>query len=95
MAETTPKENWVNIKSKIGVVTSDKMDKTVVVTVARQIQHPVYKKYITRKKKFVAHDEKENCNVGDTVKIVETRPMSKTKRWRVASIVKKVKGTVE
>lgn len=79
-------------KTKIGVVTSNKMDKSVVVIVENKIQHPLYKKFIVRRKKFVAHDEKNACNIGDKVKIVETRPLSKTKRWRVANIIKQNTG---
>jgi small subunit ribosomal protein S17 len=73
----------------IGVVVSDKMDKTVVVAVERHVQHPLYKKYIKRTKKYHAHDEKNECRVGDVVEIEETRPLSKTKRWRVVKIIKR------
>ncbi len=78
-------------KSRIGVVVSDKMDKTAVVAVERLVQHPVYKKFIKRTSKFKAHDEKNECKIGDKVRIVETRPLSKTKRWRVVEILEKVK----
>jgi small subunit ribosomal protein S17 len=78
-------------KTRIGVVVSNKMDKTAVVTVERRIQHPVYKKFIKRTTKFKAHDAKNECQIGDTVKIMETRPLSKTKRWRIMEIVEKVK----
>ncbi|MEJ2536757.1 MAG: 30S ribosomal protein S17 [Calditrichia bacterium] len=78
-------------KTRIGVVVSNKMDKTAVVAVERRIQHPVYKKFIKRTTKFKAHDAKNECQIGDTVKIMETRPLSKTKRWRVMEIVEKVK----
>jgi small subunit ribosomal protein S17 len=78
-------------KSRVGVVVSDKMDKTAVVTVERLVQHPVYKKFIKRTSKFKAHDEKNECKIGDKVRIVETRPLSKTKRWRVVEILEKVK----
>jgi small subunit ribosomal protein S17 len=78
-------------KSRIGVVVSDKMDKTAVVSVERLVQHPVYKKFIKRTSKFKAHDEKNECKIGDKVRIVETRPLSKTKRWRVVEILEKVK----
>ncbi len=78
-------------KEKIGVVTSDAMDKTVVVKVSRQIIHPKYGKIIRLNKKYVAHDEKDECRPGDTVRIAETRPLSKTKRWRVEAIVTKAK----
>lgn len=73
----------------IGTVTSDKMDKTVVVAVERIFQHPKYKKYIRRTKKYKAHDEKNECRVGDVVEIEETRPLSREKRWRVIRIVKR------
>jgi len=78
-------------KTRIGVVVSNKMDKTAVVAVERRIQHPVYKKFIKRTTKFKAHDAKNECQIGDTVKIMETRPLSKTKRWRIMEIVEKVK----
>lgn len=78
-------------KTRTGVVVSDKMDKTAVVAVERIVKHPVYKKYIRRTTKFKAHDEKNECQTGDVVKIMETRPLSKSKRWRVAEIIEKVK----
>lgn len=78
-------------KTRIGVVVSDKMNKTAVVAVERLVKHPTYKKYIKRTSKFKAHDEKNECKVGDKVKIIETRPLSKTKRWRVVEILEKVK----
>ena len=78
-------------KTRVGVVVSDKMDKTVVVAVERKVKHPFYKKYIKQTSKFKAHDEKESCDIGDKVKIMETRPLSKTKRWRVVEIIEKVK----
>ena len=78
-------------KSRVGIVTSDKMDKTVVVAVVDKVKHPLYKKYITKTKKFKAHDEKNECGIGDKVKITETRPLSKDKRWRVAEIIEKAK----
>jgi len=74
---------------KLGVVTSTKMQKTVVVTVERQVMHPLYKRVVRRAKKFLAHDEKNECRVGDWVRIEETRPLSSRKRWRVAQIVSK------
>lgn len=76
-------------KSREGVVVSDKMDKTVVVAIGRRIQHPLYGKYVRRTTKYFAHDEKEQCSVGDTVRIVETRPLSRQKRWRVQEILTK------
>jgi small subunit ribosomal protein S17 len=74
---------------KFGTVTSNKMQKTVVVTVDRQVIHPLYKRVVRRSKKFLAHDEKNQCHVGDMVRIEETRPLSQRKRWRVIEIVKK------
>ncbi|AJC73000.1 30S ribosomal protein S17 [Pseudothermotoga hypogea DSM 11164 = NBRC 106472] len=73
----------------VGVVVSDKMDKTVVVSVARWLEHPVYKKHIKRSKKYHAHDEHNECKVGDVVVIEETRPLSRTKRWRVVEILQR------
>jgi small subunit ribosomal protein S17 len=78
-------------KQRVGIVVSDKMDKTVVVLVERRLKHPIYKKYITRSKKFLAHDEKNECQIGDKVLIMETRPLSRRKRWRVVEIIEKVK----
>jgi len=76
-------------QEKVGVVTSNKMQKTVVITVERQIIHPLYKRVVRRSKNFLAHDEKNECRVGDTVRIEETRPLSSRKRWRVVEIVAK------
>lgn len=78
-------------KTRVGVVSSDKMDKTVVVTVKDKIKHPLYKKIVNRTIKFKAHDEKNKCGVGDKVLIMETRPLSKDKRWRVVEIIEKAK----
>ena len=78
-------------KTRVGKVVSDKMDKTVVVTVADRVAHPVYKKIIKRTYRLKAHDELNECGVGDTVKVMETRPLSKDKRWRVVEIVEKAK----
>ena len=78
-------------KTLVGVVTSDKMDKTVVVTVKDKIKHPLYKKIVNRTIKFKAHDENNECGVGDRVLIMETRPLSKDKRWRVVEIIEKAK----
>ena len=78
-------------KTRVGVVSSDKMDKTVVVTVKDKIKHPLYKKIVNRTIKFKAHDEENACGIGDTVKIMETRPLSKDKRWRVVEIIEKAK----
>ncbi|PLY01143.1 MAG: 30S ribosomal protein S17 [Desulfuromonas sp.] len=76
-------------KSRIGVVTSDKMDKTVVVKVEQMVKHPVYKKYIKRNVKFKAHDSENACATGDKVLIIETRPLSKDKHWQVSEILEK------
>ncbi|MEM1485185.1 30S ribosomal protein S17 [Oscillospiraceae bacterium PP1C4] len=78
-------------KTRIGLVVSDKMDKTVVVAIQDNVKHPLYKKIIKRTEKFKAHDEKNECGVGDTVEIMETRPLSKDKRWRVTEIITKAK----
>jgi small subunit ribosomal protein S17 len=76
-------------QEKVGIVTSNKMQKTVVVTVTRQVSHPLYKRVVRYSKNFMAHDEKNQCQVGDTVRIVETRPLSARKRWRVVEVVAK------
>ncbi|MCX6181335.1 MAG: 30S ribosomal protein S17 [Bacteroidetes bacterium] len=78
-------------KERVGVVTSTKMDKSIVVTIESKLKHPKYGKFVKQSKKFVAHDEKNECNEGDTVKIMETRPLSKSKRWRLVEIVEKAK----
>ncbi len=74
-------------QEKVGIVSSNKMQKTVVVTVVRQVSHPLYKRVVRHSKKFMAHDEKNQCQIGDTVRIEETRPLSARKRWRVVEIV--------
>jgi len=84
-------ETKTNKKVRTGFVTSDKMDKTVTVAVERKTQHPMYKRVIKTTKKFKAHDEENQCNEGDKVRIIETRPLSKDKRWRVLEIIKKAK----
>ncbi|MER3473575.1 MAG: 30S ribosomal protein S17 [Armatimonadota bacterium] len=76
-------------KVRVGVVVSDRMDKTVVVAVERIMRHPLYGKTVKRTKKFHAHDENNECHVGDVVEIMETRPLSKTKRWRVSRVIQK------
>ena len=76
-----------NRKIRVGVVVGDKMNKTILVRVDRQIMHPIYGKAVRRSKKYVAHDEKNECKIGNTVRIVETRPLSKTKRWRVVEVI--------
>ncbi|MCX7696851.1 MAG: 30S ribosomal protein S17 [Bacteroidales bacterium] len=78
-------------KQRVGIVVSDKMNKTVVVLVERHVKDPIYKKVVTRSKKYMVHDEKNECQVGDKVLIMETRPLSKRKRWRVVEIIEKVK----
>lgn len=78
-------------KERIGVVTSDKMNKSIVVSVERKVKHPKYGKFIKNTTKFVAHDEKDECNIGDTVKIMETRPLSKSKCWRLVEIIERAK----
>ncbi|MEO6537076.1 MAG: 30S ribosomal protein S17 [Ferruginibacter sp.] len=78
-------------KTRTGVVSSNKMDKTITVNVERKIKHPLYGKFLKKTTKFHAHDEKNECSIGDTVKIMEARPMSKTKRWRLVEVIEKVK----
>lgn len=78
-------------KTRIGLVSSDKMDKSVTVSIEKRVKHPIYKKYFKKTTKFVAHDEKNECKQGDIVKIMETKPMSKKKRWRLVEIVEKAK----
>lgn len=78
-------------KERIGIVVSDKMDKSIVVAVKRKVKHPIYGKFINKTTKLYAHDEKNECGVGDTVRIMETRPLSKLKRWRLVEIVEKAK----
>lgn len=78
-------------KERIGVVTSDKMEKSITVYVERRVKHKTYGKFIKRSKKFIAHDEKNECGTGDLVKIMETRPLSKNKRWRLVEILEKAK----
>lgn len=78
-------------KTRIGIVTSNKMDKTITVSILRRVPHPIYKKYFKKTTKLMAHDEKRECSIGDKVKIMETRPLSKNKRWRLVEIVEKAK----
>jgi small subunit ribosomal protein S17 len=78
-------------KQRVGVVTSNKMDKTISVSVERKLRHPIYGKFVKKTKKFMAHDEKNECQVGDVVRIMETRPLSKLKRWRMVEIVERAK----
>ena len=78
-------------KTRIGVVTSNRMEKTITVAVERKVKHPIYGKFVKKTTKFHAHDEKNECAIGDTVRIMETRPLSKTKRWRLVEVVEKAK----
>lgn len=78
-------------KTRVGKVVSNKMDKTIVVAIEDSVQHPLYKKIIKRTSRFKAHDENNECNIGDKVMIMETRPLSKDKRWRLAEIIEKAK----
>jgi small subunit ribosomal protein S17 len=78
-------------KERIGVVVSNKMEKSIVVAVKRKVKHPIYGKFINKTKKLMAHDEENKCNIGDTVRISETRPLSKNKAWRLIEIIEKAK----
>ncbi len=85
-------ENKRNLrKERVGIVTSDKMDKSVVVTEVKRVKHPKYPKFVLRTKKYMAHDEKNEARVGDKVRIMETRPLSKKKRWRIVEIIERAK----
>ena len=85
-------ENKRNLrKERIGVVVSNKMDKSITIAVESKVKHPMYGKFIKKTSKFMAHDEKNDCNIGDTVKIMETRPMSKNKNWRLVEVIERVK----
>ena len=83
-------DNLLN-KVRIGVVSSNKMDKTITVLIERKLKHPIYGKFVKKSKKFFVHDEKNDCKEGDTVKITETRPLSKNKSWRLVEILEKAK----
>ncbi|NBC82010.1 MAG: 30S ribosomal protein S17 [Bacteroidetes bacterium] len=78
-------------KERVGVVTSNKMQKSITVVVRKKVQHPIYGKFVNQSKKFTVHDEENTCNIGDTVKIMETRPLSKNKRWRLVEIIERAK----
>jgi len=78
-------------KERIGVVSSSKMEKSIVVSEVKRVKHPMYGKFVLNTKKYVAHDENNDCNEGDTVRIMETRPMSKSKRWRLVEILERAK----
>ncbi len=85
-------ENQRNLrKVRTGIVVSNKMDKTIVVEVTDHVKHPLYKKYMKRSVRFKAHDAENTCNEGDTVRIMETRPLSKTKRWRLVNVIERAK----
>ena len=78
-------------KTRVGIVVSDKMDKTITIAIERKVPHPIYRKYFKKTTKLMAHDEKNECRLGDIVKIMETKPMSKNKNWRLVEIVEKAK----
>lgn len=78
-------------KTRVGVVVSNKMDKTVVIAIKERVKHPLYGKIVNRTKTFKAHDEQNECGIGDTVRVAETRPLSKEKRWRIVEIIEKAK----
>lgn len=78
-------------KQLVGVVTSNKMEKSITITVERRIKHPIYGKFVKKSNKFMAHDEKNECNIGDVVRLMETRPLSKSKRWRLIEILERAK----
>ncbi|MCP5061324.1 MAG: 30S ribosomal protein S17 [Ignavibacteriae bacterium] len=84
-------ENRKLRKSRVGVVVSSKMDKSILVAIERKVAHPIYKKYFKKTTKLMAHDEKNECGIGDTVKIMETRPLSKSKNWRLVEVMEKAK----
>ncbi len=88
MSTTTLRKNR---KTRIGIVSSSKMDKTITVAVERKVKHPIYGKFLKKTTKFHAHDEANTAGIGDTVRIMETRPLSKTKRWRLVEIIEKAK----
>ena len=78
-------------KERVGVVSSNKMEKSIVVAEVKRVKHPMYGKFVLKTKKYMVHDEKNDCNIGDTVKIMETRPMSKSKCWRMVEIIERAK----
>jgi small subunit ribosomal protein S17 len=91
-SKRNPMEENRNLrKERIGIVVSNKMDKTIVVAEKRKVKHTIYGKFINRTTKFMAHDDSNNCNIGDTVRIMETRPLSKNKSWRVVEIIERAK----
>lgn len=85
-------ENKRNLrKERVGVVVSDKMEKSIIVAVKRKVKHPIYGKFVNKTSKLHAHDEENTCNIGDTVRVMETRPLCKTKSWRLVEIIERVK----
>jgi len=78
-------------KERVGVVISNKMEKSIVVSEVKKVKHPMYGKFVLKTKKYIVHDDKNDCNIGDTVKIMETRPLSKSKRWRMVEIIERAK----
>ena len=78
-------------KERTGVVVSDKMEKSITVEIGRKVKHPIYGKFVKKTSSFIAHDEKNDCNIGDTVRIMETKPLSKRKRWRLVEIIERAK----
>ena len=78
-------------RERVGVVVSNNMEKSIVITVKQKVKHPIYGKFVNKTSRFMAHDEENTCNVGDTVKITETRPLSKSKRWRLVEIIERAK----
>ena len=84
-------ENRKLRKERTGIVVSNKMDKTIIIAVKRKVKHPIYGKFVNRTSKYYAHDEENTCNIGDTVLIMETRPLSKSKNWRLVEIIERVK----
>lgn len=94
MSTTTTTANTVERKSRkirTGIVASNKMEKTITVTVERKVKHPIYGKFLKKSTKFMAHDEEQTAGIGDTVRIMETRPLSKNKRWRLVEVIEKAK----
>jgi small subunit ribosomal protein S17 len=94
MSTTTNTANTVERKSRktrTGIVASNKMEKTITVTVERKVKHPIYGKFLKKSTKFMAHDEEQTAGIGDTVRIMETRPLSKNKRWRLVEVIEKAK----
>jgi small subunit ribosomal protein S17 len=91
MSETTPTTERAPRKVREGIVSSSKMDRTLVIEIIERVRHPKYNKFVTRTKKLYAHDEANDANVGDRVRVMETRPLSKTKRWRLVEILERAK----